>query len=56
VATILDDNERFDPTAGCSLEGPNEFASTMHWQEQELEAKLSARGFDCAHGSNRDQG
>jgi hypothetical protein len=48
---ILDDNERFDPTAGCSLEGPNEFASTMHWQEQELEAKLSARGFYCAHGN-----
>jgi hypothetical protein len=48
---ILDDNECFDPTAGRSLEGPNEFASTMNWQEQELKAKLSARSFNCAHGN-----
>jgi hypothetical protein len=27
-----------------------EFASTMDWQEQELEAQLSARGVYCAHG------
>jgi hypothetical protein len=42
---ILNDNERFDPTAGCSLEGPNEVGCTMHWEEQELKAELSARSF-----------
>jgi hypothetical protein len=48
---ILDDNEGFDPTASCSLERPNEVASTLHWQEQELKAELSAPGFYCAHGN-----
>ena len=48
---ILNDNERFDPTAGCSLEGPNEVGWTMHWEEQELKAELSARSFYCAHGN-----
>ena len=40
---IVNDNERFNPTAGCSLEGPNEVGWTMHWEEQELKAELSAR-------------
>ena len=45
---IVNDNERFNPTAGCSLEGPNEVGWTMHWEEQELKAELSARSFYCA--------
>ena len=37
---IREDNERFGPTAGCSLEGRGEIALTTHWKKQELKAKL----------------
>src|SRR5262249_55686662 len=46
---IINDNERFSPTASCSLESPKEVGWTMHWEKQELKAKLSARSFYCAH-------
>ena len=46
---IVNDNERFNPTTGCSLEGPNEVGWTVYWEEQKPKAKLSARSFYCAH-------
>src|SRR4029450_2507451 len=42
---IINDNERFNPTAGCGLEGPNKIVWAMHWKEQELEAELPAGSF-----------
>ena len=48
---IVNDNERFNAISGRSLEGPNKVGWTMHWQEQELKAKLSARSFHCVHGN-----
>jgi hypothetical protein len=47
---IRENYEHFGPTAACSQEGRDELAWAMHWQEQELKAKLSARSFDCANG------
>jgi hypothetical protein len=47
---IRENNEHLGPTAACSLEGRDEVALAMHWQEQEFKAKLSARSFDCANG------
>ena len=29
---IREDNERFGPTAACSLEGRNEVGFTVHWE------------------------
>ena len=48
---IINDNERLNLTADGSLEGTNEFALTMHGQEQELKPSLSARSFHCARGN-----
>jgi hypothetical protein len=50
---IREDNKHFGPTAARSLEGRDEVALAMYWQEQELKAKLSARSFDCANGNVR---
>jgi hypothetical protein len=48
---IINDNERFNPTAACCLEDPNKIGGAMYWEKQELKAKLSARSFNCAHGN-----
>ena len=48
---IINHNDRFNPIAGRSLEGPSQIGWPMHWEEQDLKAKLSARSFYCAHSN-----
>ena len=42
---IINHNDRFNPIAGRSLEGPNEVGWPMHWEEQDLKAKLWLAAF-----------